>query len=54
MGGLPKKRLGQFVNLRGAWQERGDGVFDERGEGGDTPMHTMKMPICPKRDFWQN
>ena len=28
MWGLPKKgRLGQFVDLRGAWQERGGGVF---------------------------
>ena len=26
--GLPKKRgLGQFADLRGAWQERGGGVF---------------------------
>ena len=26
-GGLPKKGgLGQFVNLRGAWQERGGGM----------------------------
>ena len=28
-GGLPKKRGGQFPNLRGgAWQERGGGVFE--------------------------
>ena len=33
-GGLPEKGgwLGQFVDLRGTWQERGSG---------DTPMHTM-------------
>ena len=38
---MPKKGgLGQFADLRGAWQERG-GVF-QWGEGGvDTPMHTM-------------
>ena len=29
IGGLPKKGgLGQFVDLRGAWQERGDSVFE--------------------------
>ena len=40
-GVLPKKgRLGQFVDLRGAWQERGGGVF-EGGGGVDTPIHTM-------------
>ena len=28
-GGLPKKRgLGQFADLRGAWQERGGGVLE--------------------------
>ena len=28
-GSLPKKgELGQFVDLRGAWQERGDGVLE--------------------------
>ena len=31
------KRLGQFADLRGAWQERG-GCF---WEGIDMPMHTM-------------
>ena len=32
--------LGQSVDLRGAWQERGGGVF----EGGvDTPMHTTGL-----------
>ena len=37
-GGLPKKGgLGQFVDLRGVWQERGEGVF----KGVDTPMPTM-------------
>ena len=42
--GLPKqKRVGQFVDLRGAWQERGVGIFE--GEGGYTPMHTMYKPI---------
>ena len=31
-GGLPKKRvLGEFADLRGAWQERGGGLFDEGG-----------------------
>ena len=36
-GGLPKKRgLGQFVDLRTAWQKRGV-VF----KGVYTPMHTM-------------
>ena len=30
-GGLPKKGgwLGEFANLRGAWQERGGGVLEE-------------------------
>ena len=38
-GGLPKKGgLGQFADLRGAWQERGGGVFER---GIDAPMHTM-------------
>ena len=36
-----KGGLGQFVDLRGAWQERGEGVF-EWGEV-DTSMHTMKV-----------
>ena len=27
-GGLPKGRTGQFVDLRGARQERGSGVFE--------------------------
>ena len=31
--------LGQFVDSRGAWQERGGGVFE--GGGVDTPMSTM-------------
>ena len=30
--------LGQFVDLRGAWQVRGGGVFERRV---DTPMSTM-------------
>ena len=35
-GGLPKKGgLGEFVDLRVAWQERG---------GVHTPMHTMSYP----------
>ena len=34
MGGL-----GQFVGLRGAWQERGGGVYD--GGGVNIPMPTM-------------
>ena len=35
---FPEKRgHGQFGDLRGAWQERGDGVF----KGGNTPMPTM-------------
>ena len=34
---MPKKGgLGQFADLRGAWQERGGGVF----EGVDMQMHT--------------
>ena len=41
-GGLPKKEeggvLGQFVDLRGAWPERGGGVF----EGGLIPQ----CPLC--------
>ena len=38
-GGLLKKGgLGQFADLRGTWQEREDGVFEE---GVDTPMHTL-------------
>ena len=38
-GGLPKKmELGQFVDLRGAWEERGSWYF---WGGVDTPMHTM-------------
>ena len=43
-GGLPEKGgwLGQFVDLRGTWQERGSGVFEgDWGGGVDTPMHTM-------------
>ena len=40
-GGLPKKGgLGQFADLRAAWQERGGGVL----EGVDTPMRTMSYP----------
>ena len=36
---LPKKGgLGQWTDLRGAWQKRG-GIFDR---GIDTPMHTMR------------
>ena len=41
---MPKKGRGlrQFVDLRGAWQERGEGVF----EGGvDTLMPTMNMAV---------
>ena len=30
--------VGQFVDLRGAWQEREGGVFED---GVDTLMHTM-------------
>ena len=31
-GELPKRgRLGQFAELREAWQERGGGVFEKRG-----------------------
>ena len=33
--------LGQFVDLRGAWQERGGGVFEGEWGGVDTPMHIM-------------
>ena len=33
-----KGGLGQFADLRGAWQERGGGVFEERV---DTLIHTM-------------
>ena len=43
MGGRDclKRGLGHFADLRGAWQEKGGGVF----EGGvDTPVHTM--PKC--------
>ena len=37
---MPKKLgLGQFVGLRGAWEERGGGVYE--GGGVDTPMPTM-------------
>ena len=33
--------IGQFADLGGgAWQERGDGVFEEGG-GIDTPMYSM-------------
>ena len=31
--------LGQFADLRGAWQERGGGVFKR---GVDTSMQTMR------------
>ena len=35
---MPKKGgLGQFADLRGAWEERGGGVF----EGGLIPKHTL-------------
>ena len=31
-GGLPKKgELGQFADLRGAWQERGGSIFERVG-----------------------
>ena len=41
-GVFPKKRgLGQFAELRGAWQERGDGVFERGGGEVDTLMHTI-------------
>ena len=35
---MPKKGIGQFTDLWGAWQEIGRGVFFR---GHDTPMHTM-------------
>ena len=38
MGGL-----GQFADLRRAWQKIGGSVF-EGGGGVETPMHTMKSP----------
>ena len=42
--GFTKKQyrggLGQFAGLRETWQERVGGIF-LRGEGVDTPMHTM-------------
>ena len=39
-GGMPKKReLRQLANLRGAWQEGRNCIFDG---GVDTLMHTMK------------
>ena len=39
---MPKKGgLGQFADLRGAWQERGGGVFEWGGGGVDTPMQTI-------------
>ena len=42
-GDCLKRGLGQFDDLRGAWQERGGGgVF----EGVDTPIHTMMNCIC--------
>ena len=34
-GELPKKGgLGQLANLRGAWQKRGDGIFEDGGVWG--------------------
>ena len=49
---LKKGGLGQFVDLRGAWQET-EGVFFFMGGGGvDTPMHTMRQPTTyEKRNF---
>ena len=35
---LKRQRLGQFADLRGAWQKEG-GVFE--GGGVDIPMHAM-------------
>ena len=43
-------RLEQFVDLRGAWQERGGGVFE--GGGVDTSMHTMKVVQNLKRNLF--
>ena len=42
-GGLPKRGggLGQFGDLRGAWEERVDGVFEEGGGGGGG-----LIPLC--------
>ena len=52
-GELPKRGgLGQFADLREAWQERGGGVFERRG--GWYPMHNMLRQvilIIPKWDF---
>ena len=40
-GNCLKRKVGQFPDLRGAWQKKAGTVF-ERG-GGDTLMHTMRV-----------
>ena len=45
-GDCLKRGLGQFADLRGAWQERGGWYF---WGGRDTPMHTMD---CPLTIYW--
>ena len=48
---MPKKgKLGQFVDLRGAWKERGGGAFE--GGGVDTPMYSMRMVQNLKRNLF--
>ena len=43
IGGLAEKGATRTVcRLKGAWQERGDGVF----EGFDTPMHIWVFQIA--------
>ena len=37
--------LGQFVDLRGAWQERGGGVFEGEWGGGLTPQCTLWLYV---------
>ena len=46
-GGLPKKGrgLGQFVNLRGAWQERGGGVFEGGGTHYDYAWYDVSITM---------
>ena len=40
-GNCLKRKVGQFPDLRGAWQKKAGTAF-ERG-GGDTLMHTMRV-----------
>ena len=51
---MPKKgRLGQFADLRGAWQERGGGAFEgwRGGGGGLIPQCTLCVYVQVFKTF---